>query len=94
MLTTIDNPYDPWLDYESWLTFDRQKGYNTNELLAAHCIVINDLNEQEQDLEIQEAMNKIVESNHFPFHIIVKEGEFIFDKDTYNKQLALLGIEA
>jgi hypothetical protein len=92
MLTTIDNPYDPWLEYESWLIFDRQQGYNTNELLASKCLLINDLNEEEQDLEIQDAMNTIVQSSLFPFHIIVKEGEFKFNRDAYQKQLIALNV--
>ena len=92
MLTTIDNPYDPWLEYEAWLTFDRQHGYNTNELLALNCLLTNDLNEEQQDLEIQQAMNTIVQSDLFPFHIIVKEGEFKFNEDAYQKQLIALSV--
>lgn len=28
MLTTSDNPYNPWTDYEQWLVYDAQAGYN------------------------------------------------------------------
>ena len=34
MLTTVDNPYDPFTEYDEWFTFDRALGYNTPGLLA------------------------------------------------------------
>lgn len=33
-LTTIDNPFDKFEQYDDWLLFDIEKGYGTNELLA------------------------------------------------------------
>ena len=33
-LTTSDNPFDPFNQFESWNNFDKQKKYFTNELLA------------------------------------------------------------
>ena len=27
MLTTIDNPFDPFEQFDEWLMFDKQKGY-------------------------------------------------------------------
>ena len=28
-ITTFDNPFNPFKDYDSWLMFDIEKGYNT-----------------------------------------------------------------
>lgn len=33
-VTTTDNPFDPFTEYEDWLDFDRQHGYCTSEYLA------------------------------------------------------------
>ena len=31
-LTTVDNPFDPFEQFTSWLLFDKEKGYNTTRL--------------------------------------------------------------
>lgn len=33
LLTTIDNPYNPFVDWDSWFAFDEQKGYHTCQVL-------------------------------------------------------------
>ena len=34
LLTTLDNPYNPWTDWDSWYNFDIQKGHDTCGKLA------------------------------------------------------------
>ena len=34
MLTTIDNPFDPFEDFASWFVFDSKEGYNSCGLLS------------------------------------------------------------
>ena len=34
MLTTFDNPFDPFEQFTSWFLFDVEKGYNTCSHLA------------------------------------------------------------
>ena len=34
MLTTIDNPFDPFTQFDDWLRFDEEKGYHTCQFLA------------------------------------------------------------
>lgn len=33
-VTTTDNPFDPFTEYDDWLRFDRQHGYCTSEYIA------------------------------------------------------------
>ena len=33
LLTTIDNPYNPFKDWDSWFAYDQQKGYRTCQIL-------------------------------------------------------------
>ena len=34
LLTTLDNPYNPWTDWDSWYNYDTIKGYDTCGQLA------------------------------------------------------------
>lgn len=65
MLTTIDNPYDPFTQFNEWNTYDIEKGYNTNGLIA-RIVALRNGNEPfnddlEEDIATVEAMNEIVE---------------------------------
>ena len=63
MLTTIDNPYDPFTQYEEWNAFDMGKGYNTNSYLARVTTTSNDLSEADEALAIDDAIDEIVSIN-------------------------------
>lgn len=34
LLSTTDNPYNPFTDYTNWRNYDHQQGYNCEEYLA------------------------------------------------------------
>lgn len=63
MLTTIDNPFDPFTEYDDWLAFDLRLGYNTNQYLARIVITSDDLSEEDQSAAIESAIDEIVELN-------------------------------
>lgn len=63
MLTTVDNPYDPFERYDEWLAFDIHKGYDTIGMLARIAKVSDDLPLNEQSLAIQNAIDEIVKEN-------------------------------
>lgn len=53
MLTTVDNPYNPFTEWNEWYVFDTQKGYNTPAFLARITILSSDLSEADQALAIE-----------------------------------------
>lgn len=63
MLTTVDNPYNPFTDFDAWLAFDIRKGYNTSALLGRIAMVPEDLPPAYQSLAIQNAIDEIVREN-------------------------------
>ena len=72
MLTTSDNPYDPRVDYDKWMQWDHDKGYNTSEYLARLAVVPDDATDTERDAIIDEAQKEIVEANVLGIYKILK----------------------
>ena len=60
LLTTFDNPFDPFEQFDSWLLFDKEKGYNTCEYLARIVKLSEDMSNEEEDMEIERAMDEII----------------------------------
>jgi hypothetical protein len=63
MLTTVDNPFDPFTRFDEWLEYDMRLGYNTSAFLARVSKVSNDISEPDQALAIQNAIDEIVSEN-------------------------------
>ena len=63
MLTTVDNPFDPFTRFDEWFEYDISMGYNTSSFLDRIAKVSNDLSEPDQALAIQHAIDEIVEEN-------------------------------
>jgi hypothetical protein len=63
MLTTVDNPFNPFTQWNEWLAYDYKLGYDTPGMLARIAKVSNDLSEPDQALAIQQAIDEIVKEN-------------------------------
>lgn len=63
MLTTVDNPFDPFTQFDEWLAFDRRSGYNTLEFLARVVITSSELSEADQLQAIEDGIDEIVREN-------------------------------
>ena len=72
MLTTFDNPYDPFEDFTSWLLFDHEKGYNTCNYLARIAKTSDELSDQENNKEIERAIDEIIYYDPFNMYKKVK----------------------
>ena len=60
MLTTIDNPFNPFEDYLSWLSFDKEHNYNSSERLMRIAQITDDMTMIEEEKEIERAINEII----------------------------------
>ena len=60
MLTTFDNPYDPFEQFSSWFLFDVEKGYDSCAYLGRIARTSEQLSDDENDLEIERAIDEII----------------------------------
>ena len=51
MLTTIDNPFDPFEQFTSWLLFDEEKGYHSCSYLGRIARTSDQLSEVERAID-------------------------------------------
>ena len=70
MITTFDNPYNPFTNFNDWFMFDVEKGYYTCNYLARIVNLSDDMTEKEQEAEIERAIDEIILYN--PFNIYKK----------------------
>ncbi len=63
MLTTFDNPYDPFDKYDEWYDYDSRHGHHTPSFLARITIFSDELSEADQSLAIEDAIDEIVSEN-------------------------------
>ena len=60
MLTTVDNPYNPFEQFTLWNLFDKENGYNTCERLARIMNISDDMTQKEEDEEYNRAADAII----------------------------------
>lgn len=63
MLTTMDNPYDPFTQFDEWNQFDERSGYYTTQYLARLTLSSPELSDTDQDVAIEIAIEEIVQEN-------------------------------
>ena len=59
-LTTFDNPFDPFDQFDSWFMFDVEKGYNSCGYLARIANTSDTFSDEENNKEIERAIDEII----------------------------------
>lgn len=60
MLTTIDNPFNPFDDFDSWRMFDIEKQHFCCERLARIVNLSPEMSEAEENIETERAIDEII----------------------------------
>lgn len=71
-LTTLDNPFDPFEQFDEWFLFDVEKGYNSCAYLARIARTSDQLSEEENAREIERAIDEIIQYDFMGIYKKVK----------------------
>ena len=63
MLTTVDNPYNPHVEFDDWNEYDIRSGHNTLAFLARIVRSSDELSIADQELAIDQAIEEIIREN-------------------------------
>ena len=70
-ITKIDNPFNPFDDFNSWFMFDVEKGYYTSSKLARLTKTTDDMTQKEELEEIERAIDRLIEIDPLDLYIKV-----------------------
>lgn len=62
-VTTLDNPFNPFTQFDDWFAFDLAKGYNTTSYLARVVYSSDALGELDQQQAIERGVDEIIQLN-------------------------------
>lgn len=75
MLTTFDNPFNPFDEFESWFKFDMLCGYETCGKLANESNVVDIASDEVNERAIVDAMKRMVSQEPLMYKI-VRAGDY------------------
>lgn len=87
-LTTIDNPYDPFDDFDKWFMFDNDHGYNSCSYLARIARTSDALTSKENDIELESAIDEIIRLDPMNVYKKVTREDETSDDEEYNIKVA------
>ena len=71
MVSTIDNPYNPFTQWDEWYAFDERSGYHTTSFVARVVKTSDDLSTTDQIIAVNMAVDEIVKENVLGLYIKV-----------------------
>lgn len=77
MLTTIDNPYNPFTQFDHWFLYDVEKGYDSCGYLARIAFLADGMSEDEKNEEIEHAIDEIIKLDFLGIYKKVYRGSSV-----------------
>lgn len=91
-LTTIDNPYSPFSQFDDWYSYDTEKGYDCCGYIDRMKTVLKQdttyLSEESEDSVLENVINEIVTTD--PTGLFVKVEK---TKENKNKDYKIVNVE-
>lgn len=76
MLTTVDNPYSPFTEWDDWYGFDTRNGHHSLALLGRIIRTSTELSEADQAFDYERAVSDIVRENFSGMHKKVSREDY------------------
>lgn len=80
MLTTIDNPFDPFEDFTKWYLYDIERGYNTCALIGRVGLLLGltdeGLSYDEQNKQNEYVFDNIIDNIGKPYKKVYQENDY------------------
>lgn len=83
-ITTLDNPFNPFTQYDQWFAFDSDKGYNTQSFLARIVKTSDELSEADQQQALIDGVDQIANENVLGIYLKVTPSSFEDRSKTFN----------
>lgn len=77
MLSTVDNPYNPFTHWDEWWLYDTSHGHHTSGLLARIAKNSDELSEADQERVNEIAIDEILNEDPFGIYIRVSPDSVI-----------------
>ncbi|MCC8049718.1 MAG: hypothetical protein LIP10_03530 [Clostridiales bacterium] len=63
LLTTMDNPYNPFTQFSQWFLYDEGMGYHTCGLIARIARTSDAFSDKENEEEFKRACNEVIKTD-------------------------------
>jgi hypothetical protein len=73
LLSTSDNPWNPWTHFKEWYAWDTQAGHHTLPYLARVTNSSSELSTQQQEIDVEVAIEEIIRLNVNGLYVAVPE---------------------
>ena len=75
VVTTIDNPWNPFTQFREWFAWDNHHHYETCRWLDHYAFTSNDLSDEQIDDDVTNAQNKLLARNPYSLHVKIYDYE-------------------
>ena len=83
-ITTIDNPFNPFDDFNNWFLYDTEKGYYTCNKLARLSEISDDMTSEEENVAIEDAIDRLISIDPFDIYKKVYRSDYKVDNKEEN----------
>lgn len=93
-LTTVDNVWNPFTNFDEWFAFDITNQHYSSQRLAKLALVSPELSDEENRQEIERAIDRIIELDPTKEYVKVYKDTYESDmaqgRQLYDKQIKLV----